>query len=297
MLHELSIHHLKKPDLLSPISKDGLLYWQTCLRSLYLSHKDNMPEPQSSEVYEGKAAYELLLKIICGLDSPLVGETEVFGQFRIELNALSKSYNSFYGSYLFKILNQALGDAKSIRESFLMGLGSQSYGSWLRGSIGNNHSDLHIVGGGHLCQEILPWFSKSKNQIFVYTNSWEKRQKDFEKFNRPIFLKPLKDLPLFSSSKSICIVVAPVSSDFFTTRAQFSFSTVFDLRAESLNDPLILLSNQIYIPLQKIFEEVESNKRKLNSIVSQATDAINSKAQRLSNFSQARPFGWDDVLV
>src|SRR5207253_8864098 len=69
------------------------LEWRTCLRRiLFLNQVDNRSliaavesdqlSPATLEIYRGFDAYRFLLEVICGLNSPLIGETAVMGQFR-----------------------------------------------------------------------------------------------------------------------------------------------------------------------------------------------------------------------
>ena len=69
------------------------LEWQTCLRRiLFLNSSDNRAvieaaevgkaTPPTVEVFRGEEAYRFLLEVICGLNSPIVGETAVMGQFK-----------------------------------------------------------------------------------------------------------------------------------------------------------------------------------------------------------------------
>jgi hypothetical protein len=62
--------------------------WQTCLRrilflnsnehrSLIESTEDRQLVPPTVEVFRGDKAYRFLLEVVCGLNSPIVGETAV----------------------------------------------------------------------------------------------------------------------------------------------------------------------------------------------------------------------------
>ncbi|MGH9904348.1 MAG: hypothetical protein ACRD8U_02050, partial [Pyrinomonadaceae bacterium] len=58
------------------------LQWETCLRRIVFVPPDQVAaisviRGTSSDIYHGEDAYRFLLEAICGLHSPLVGETEV----------------------------------------------------------------------------------------------------------------------------------------------------------------------------------------------------------------------------
>lgn len=59
--------------------------WKTCLRQVaFLQDAEDVPELESEdEVLRGDAALRFLVEVLSGLHSPILGETEVFGQFRL----------------------------------------------------------------------------------------------------------------------------------------------------------------------------------------------------------------------
>ena len=87
MLDDLVVlHHPAKAGEAFPALLNGL-EWQTCLRRIILFRKSEgraltASLPDESEFYEGQAAYNFLLEVICGLRSPLLAETAVMGQFK-----------------------------------------------------------------------------------------------------------------------------------------------------------------------------------------------------------------------
>jgi len=58
----------------------------TCQRVIYLGFKffplNHLEKQVSAEVYSGSKAYHHLLKIICGLESKILGESEIVHQFK-----------------------------------------------------------------------------------------------------------------------------------------------------------------------------------------------------------------------
>src|SRR4051794_17953925 len=77
MIQDLRIVHRRKPAKFAP--DHGPLVWATCLRSLAFG---GTPETGDEYYLQGEA-YRFLLEVVCGLKSPIVGETEVFGQFKV----------------------------------------------------------------------------------------------------------------------------------------------------------------------------------------------------------------------
>ena len=78
------------------------LEWQTCLRRIqFLNRFENSAlieaaetdklVPPTVEVYRGNEAYGFLLEVICGLNSPLLGETAVMGGLTQTSVSISRS--------------------------------------------------------------------------------------------------------------------------------------------------------------------------------------------------------------
>src|SRR5262249_36514668 len=71
-----------------PLGADQAI-WRTCLREVAFldepltltSHKPVTHVANGQRLEEGPA-YQLLLEILCGLQSPMIGETQVLGQFK-----------------------------------------------------------------------------------------------------------------------------------------------------------------------------------------------------------------------
>ena len=124
----LKTHPVSKSDFASdfaPLS-EGLL-WSTCLRSLVLGFGECVDHKDDFQIYHGREAYLFCLEVVCGLRSPMIGETEVFGQFKNLIK--NHSFEHTYKSQKLKIiLEDICRDAKQVRQKHLLNLGSQSYG-------------------------------------------------------------------------------------------------------------------------------------------------------------------------
>ena len=93
MINQLVIVNLRREAREQMPALLNGLEWQTCLRRiLFLNASDHAELIRSLEageivrpvveVFRGQQAYEFLLEVICGLNSPIVGETAVMGQFK-----------------------------------------------------------------------------------------------------------------------------------------------------------------------------------------------------------------------
>src|SRR6185436_5916920 len=171
------LNHSSKTGEQLPATLNGI-EWQTCLRRVSLLHKSTSASllpavHETSEVFEGKDAYNFLLEVVCGLRSPLIGETAVMGQFR-EFCATTRYPSSEWGWYLRRLTSDLLVDAKRVRSRHLEGLGSQSYGGMVRQHLRNVPSVI-VLGAGQLAEEILPWLA-GKTDVTVCARTPQRAQ-------------------------------------------------------------------------------------------------------------------------
>ena len=61
--------------------------WRTCVRQVAFVD-DPAAIPQGVAAWHDEAAYAHLLEVVCGLHSPIVGETEVLHQFKVFADGL-----------------------------------------------------------------------------------------------------------------------------------------------------------------------------------------------------------------
>src|SRR5438034_8104096 len=157
------------------------LEWQTCLRRiLFLNSNDNRAVieaaeigkmvPPTVEVFRGEEAYRFLLEVICGLNSPIVGETAVMGQFK-EFSLQARFPKTPWGTFLRRLMSNLLIDAKHVRHDHLQGIGSQSYGSLVRQQV-KGMPTVAVLGAGKLAREILPWLL-GKTKVRVFYRNWQ----------------------------------------------------------------------------------------------------------------------------
>src|SRR4029079_3255285 len=133
MLNDLVIVNLRANSNEAMPAAVTNLQWQTCLRRIVFLHRSEL-EPRISsrlEIYSGRKAYQILLEVICGLHSPLVGENAVMGQFR-KFPTSAVFPETTWGRFLRDLTTDLLVDARQVRHHHLQNLGSQSYGSLIR---------------------------------------------------------------------------------------------------------------------------------------------------------------------
>lgn len=116
-----------------------------------------MPAAVRAQGFVGVEAYAFLLRFACGLESRLVGETEIFGQIK-ESWRLFSAAPGMLARQLDSWVQLLFKDTKEIRAHQLMAMGSASYGSQVRRLLGTaTVGPTLLVGAGQLAQVVAPW--------------------------------------------------------------------------------------------------------------------------------------------
>ena len=288
-----------------PIVLNGL-DWRTCLRRiLFLNKAENASLITAAEnegvlaspveIYRGEDAYRFLLEVICGLNSPLVGETAVLGQFR-EFVAHAKLPNTSWGHFLRQLISNLLVDAKRVRHEHLQGLGSQSYGSLVRQHLKGLPS-VALLGGGQLAREILPWLI-GKTQVRLFYRNYQHAQELLVDY-------PEIQLDQFSAAdagweqdETGLVIAAPLKAvevaRWVGTQSP-RFSLCLDLRGDAETDPVSLPFP--VIKLSELFDALRNERQRLAGRVEAAREEIKLLSRRQVQQAQFRPFGWEDLCA
>jgi len=280
--------------------------WQTCLRRiLFLNLNDNraMVEAIESdqvshanlEVFRGQEAYGFLLEVICGLNSPIVGETAVMGQFK-EFLLNAKFPNNSWGNFLRQLATNLMIDAKRVRHDHLQGIGSQSYGSLARQYV-KGLPVVGILGAGKLAREILPWLI-GKTKVRVFYRNLEHAQ-DLLKEYPEIELVQYSDGDAgWQDDQAGLVIAAPLQAAQVINWARqqaAGFAVSLDLRGEAETDPLLM--DTPVIKLHELFAALRAERERLQSHVATARAEIKQLVRRQSQLAQFRPFGWEDLCA
>src|SRR5215510_15823613 len=248
--------------------------WQTCLRRiLFLNAYDNQAlikaaeagelVPPTVEVYRGQDAYRFLLEVVCGLNSPIVGETAVMGQFK-EFLLQAKFPRTPWGSFLRDLSTNLMIDAKRIRHTHLQGLGSQSYGSLVRQNV-KGLPAVAVLGAGKLAREILPWLI-GKTKVRVFCRNLD-RAADLLREYPEIELLPYSGNDAgWNDREAALVIAAPLSAGqvlHWAGLQSVKFSKCLDFRAEAESDPITMT----VIKLHELFAALRSERKRLEGHV------------------------------
>lgn len=258
--------------------------WSTCLREV--AFVPDAGVETTIPVVTGEDAYALILEIVCGLRSPLVGETEVQAQFKGFLASLDPEAHA----WLRQLGQRVLGDAKAIRHDYLQGLGVGGYGRLaLRRSGG---SRLAIIGAGALAQDILDHCEPGRA-----IDLWRRRDTDDLRIAQAGCVRLLiddADSVARRDDPTSLIVAAPVAADALDrVAARYPrLVDVVDLRA---NDELTALDRAV--PRTTLMDILADAAPDHLEPVTAARVAIRERARRFGDRRELRPFGWDDLCA
>ncbi|HUL73407.1 MAG TPA: hypothetical protein VLT86_09920 [Vicinamibacterales bacterium] len=271
--------------------------WRTCLREVVFSDDAvgsdwgqagvRARDAEGRRLAEGEA-YRLILEILCGLQSPMLGETQVMGQFKAFLASLHRDH-----AWLGKLGQRLLTDAREVRTQYLQGLGSRSYGSAVRRHLAGC-SRAVLIGTGKLAQEVLPFLADEGRSV----DHWGRREEAAASTAAVTYrtLDQIEDVPVVSEP-AVLVIAAPVPSDVVrqVARRYAALQCVIDLRAELGDGPLDLAAP--VVTLQNLFAQMNS----ANVFASRHVEAARADIARRSRLyefrDELRPFGWDDLCA
>jgi glutamyl-tRNA reductase len=313
---EVLLFHRRGPEPLSlrsfaELHKQGALTppfsFKTCMRHIVLANSASgdaavkaavkAAKDGSADVFGDDDAYRFLLQVICGLHSPLIGETEVYGQFKNSVASYLEQDQSGRSARLNRWFQSLFEDAKKIRRQYLHDLGSQSYGSLLRREL-RNTARVDIVGAGHLVQEILPWIAKDHCAIHIHCRNTAKAKQALGSLSARVQLHDLAALDTSLGNghdgTRALVIAAPVTAEWVHQFASALHEvTVFDFRDTFATDQLSMFTR--VIDLGTMLARISNNDNLLQERKQAALAAIDRLVEKRGEAIENRPFGWDDV--
>ncbi len=260
--------------------------FRTCRREIAFADGNATPPP-GIECFTGEDAYAHLLQVSCGLDSPMLGETEVMHQFRVFIDALPADQYA-----LQSLGRRLLADARVVRAQHLTGLGSRSYGSAVRRHI-RDCERVAVIGTGMLASEVLPFVSDDGRVVDVYG-----RRDAFEAPPSVFNYRRLDRLgaePL--EGRTALVVAAPVPSSMIgqVGATYRSLAAVIDLRGEAAGDPAPPIAP--IVSLDDVFREMQQAAEITDRRVAAAKIDIARHARAFATRAILNPSGWHDLCA
>lgn len=233
------------------------------------------PAGDPAHELSGAPAYALLLEIICGLHSPVVGETQVLGQFRSFL----ATPEAGAALWLTSVGDQLIHDARLVRERHLRGVSSGSYGGEVRRRLGGVDV-VALVGAGSLASELRPYVCDVTSRL----DQW-RRQDVSGAGARGV-----------TAGAAAIVVAAPVSDDDIARVAACyaDLRLVVDLRAARERGPVCPAP---VVTLDDLFASIQASAAVSAERVACARALIADLAADFAVRAHVRPFGWEDLCA
>jgi len=292
--------------------------WKTCLRQIAFIQKEQLeflngtlPEvapgnrsgiaigpantPVTTDrVLQNYEALHFLLRVLCGLESPVLGETEVMGQFKNFLQQIPSSPHALLNpqSRWHQIL---LSEVKSLRENHVRFLGSQSYGSLLRKEL-KNHSQLALLGSGIFISELLPWL-KDKIQIDLWCRRTEKGMA-LKPMHPGLRVFPLQNLTPAYENQAL-VIAAPIPNGELIALLSKKWDLIIDLRGEThlIFPPNLENFCHRYLNLEELTKTLQTGQEERNLKLQNLINLIDERVLGHFDRPRIRPLGWEDLCA
>ena len=301
---QIGLIHLQPKHEIQPRLKAYPL-WKTCLRQIvFVPHDDHSDLPEGAVAMEGQDATQFLIEVLCGLHSPLLGENEVFGQFKQFLEENS-SHEVFSNQQ--KWIQFVLQEVKRVRSQYIHLLGSKSYGSLLR-KLTQDSPDISIFGTGQFSEEILPWLSHKKQLQLIGRNT--ERLKFFEGKYAQLSIVQLHSVEEKSAPVLKHLIIAASVShesliDYLKRSDLSQLEKIYDLRGlpseeEEQNFLKQMKKSGLQTPvvfLKDLFRSMESQHQQNLQTIETIKADLHHKVSAFLMRLEHRPLGWDDLCA
>jgi glutamyl-tRNA reductase len=257
----------------------SFLEWKTCLRRIVFLNRRELALLKigpDMDLYQGSAAYRFLLEVVCGLHSPLLGETAVMGQFR-KLRANANFPVNPWGRFLSELTTELLVDARYIRQRYLDKLGSHSYGSLVRKHV-KGIPRVAVLGSGSLAQEILPWLI-DETDVRIFYRSWSHARSILERYEHLKHERLTMTCAGWGTDPAALVVAAPIDSDELNKWIELQgvkFSVILDLRE---NAHRFSVTASRVVGLKQLFASLREERARLQARVAAARAYIKSRSE------------------
>jgi glutamyl-tRNA reductase len=287
MLQQLIVYNFHPSEKITLFNQEKAPFiLNTCQRTIIVSLE--IIQTPLTKPYCGSEAYAFLLEIICGLQSKLLGENEIVGQFKTAYKDYLTQNNRC--NNLLMIIEKLFQDAKDIRTNYLIGLCQKTYSSIARKHIINKFQakEVLILGSGSLAEDLINQFKKY-NDIYICARNDEKlRQLEKQHSVKTISWNNFSDILRFPFiANSIGASQVLFNQDFFMSWKNRHQQKLFvDLGSPSCIQTS-LSYNEGVMMLDDIFKEGAIHESRKKEQISQAKLALSNIVEKRTHlFSQ-----------
>lgn len=248
-------------------------------------------------IYENIEALRHLLSVTTGLDSLILGETQILGQVK---SAFRKSREiGFTDNFMEEIFSSSIAFAKKIHTDTKISEGKVSIGSvgveFIKSKIGElKNKNILIIGVGKVTELVLKYLKKEKlNVVFISNRTFKKASKLAEHIGA--IAVPFDDLNLFL--KKADIVITGTASPHYIIkkeRIEKSFANnllIVDLAVPRDVEPEVGKIKGIELfSLEQLDEVIEENLRKRQKEANRIKHFIDQEIEKLwKKFIESEP--------
>ncbi len=239
--------------------------------------------------YKGKGALKHLFSVISGLDSQILGETQVSGQVKF---AFDESNNAnFIDGFLRKIFGAAISFAKRIHAETKISEGKISVGSiaidFIKGKFNGNlcGKNVLIIGVGKVTELVLKYLKKENpNVIFISNRTFERAKELAAKIGaKAVRFDQLKQL----LNKADVVISATASSHFLIKKETFDEHItnrllIIDLALPRDVDPRVReIENIDLFCLEDLDTVIKKNIKRKTQEIKKITSVIDMEVEEL----------------
>lgn len=292
-LDELVVYHLEKPYSLVQSQPGPFLFVETCQRYVWIGNQFLESVPSVAHRLQGHEAYSFLLRFGSGLESKLVGETEVFGQLK---NACDQYQKQHVWNLLSPIIQSLFEDIKEIRTRFLRTIGANSYGSLIRKMVDRRSTGpVLIIGAGDLASSILVYLSEFELRLWNRTKQKAEilKQELLAKYPR-VSCQIFENLQMALSNTSHVIICVPQLDVLLEEISKEPSRKIIHLGLRSSETTKI----ENMLTLDDVIELKEAENKSRARKVAQARAACVERALlRSLGGGISAPHGWEDLFA
>ena len=284
--------------------------WRTCLREVVFLPSDIREDLATDwRALDEAESLCFLTEVLCGLHSPLLGENEVFGQFKQFIDE-QRSLGAPLFSESQKWLQFLVQNVKHFRHNYGRYWGSNSYGSLLRKKI-EPFENITLFGTGHLAEEIFPWLSHKKALQLAGRNE-ERLQFFASKYLNLSVIntgRKMDNVSFCEKAFHPCLILSASLSNEQTLELLNVWGTqvriLFDLRGmdSKVDENVFRSSLREQFPkvevvfLQELFEALSQHQENIQCRLEEVKLRIHEKVHEFVHRLEHRPLGWDDLCA
>ena len=250
--------------------------------------------------YRDKEAMKHLFSVTCGLDSLILGETQILGQ--VKSSFLESENAGFLDGFSKKVFYSAISFAKRIHKETAISEGRVSVGStavdFIKKRLGTiSGKNILIVGMGKVTELVLKYLlpragkKENPNVVFVANRTFEKAKELADR----IEAKAVRFDCLMHFLKEADIMITATASPHFIIKKE-SLEKVFGFRPSAAGRKLIIIDlalprdvepsvgeieNVDLFYLEDLDAAIKSNMERKNEEAKRATKIIDIEAEKL----------------